>query len=113
MKKYFAAAAVAASVFGAVSTATAADTTTSHGKLTRFSATDGGGRLVVTNARGKFVYRVASTTDCGVSFGQSGDQIRCKTLGKSKYKGKPVTVRWHKGAGGNRVADLVAVDLSK
>ena len=94
------------------SLAYAATDHTSKGKLTRFTYTASKkvGHLTVT-AKKKTTFKVTSDTNCGVSFGQSGDQIPCKTLGKSKYHNKPVRVTWHTESG-SRVASLVAVDLS-
>jgi hypothetical protein len=68
------------------------------------------GHLTVT-AKHQLKIRVQKSTNCGVSRGQSGDQIPCKTLGKPKYAGKPVTVQYKKNAKGVRVASLVAVHL--
>jgi hypothetical protein len=112
MKQFLATAAVLAAGLGVASTATAATTSpvTTTGKLGTFkyNASTKVGKLKV----GKFTYRVIGTTDCGVSMGQSGDQIKCKTLGKGKYAKKPVRIIWHRSANGSRVAELVAVDLS-
>jgi hypothetical protein len=87
---------------------------TSKGSLThfRYNADKKVGILTVT-AKQATKFRLPASTDCGVSYGQSGDQIPCKSLGKSKYAGKPVTVKWKKNASGSRIASLVAVDLSK
>jgi hypothetical protein len=112
MKKFLATAALLAAGIGvtSVATATAATAPEANGKLSSFkyNAKTKVGKLKV----GKYTYRVVSGTDCGYSTGQSGDQIPCKTLGKAKYRKKPVRITWHRDADRNRVADLVAVDLS-
>jgi hypothetical protein len=111
MKKFLATAAFLAAGLGVGSVATAnAASPVATGKLSTFkynSATKVG-KLTV----GKYTYRVDSSTDCGYSTGQSGDQIACKTLGKAKYAKKPVRISWHRAADRSRVADVVAVDLS-
>lgn len=114
MKKLLTTAAVLAAGIGASSVATAAASTMTKGKLTSFSysTTTSLGKLKVARAGGKQIYRVNGKTDCGYSTGQSGDQIRCKTLGNAKYDNKPVRVTWHHDAAGHRIADVVAVDLS-
>jgi hypothetical protein len=79
------------------------------GKLTAFkydSATKVG-HLTLT-AKSKTTYKVNSKTNCGVQRGESGDQIPCKSLGKSKYHGKQVRVTY-KRVGKSRVASLVVV----
>jgi hypothetical protein len=116
MKKYLAAAGVLAAGIGvnSVATATAATSTTTKGKLVAFkydTATKVG-KLTVARAGRKIVYRVNGQSNCGYSTGQSGNQIRCKTLGKAKYANKPVRVTYHRAADGARIAELVAVDLS-
>jgi hypothetical protein len=82
-----------------------------QGKLSSFSWSSSTkvGKLTLKGAH-KTTYKVNSTTNCGVSRGQSGDQIPCKSLGKSKYHGKPVRVTYKK-VGKSRVASLVVVDL--
>jgi hypothetical protein len=85
---------------------------TVEAKLTSFkydSATKVGHLTI--KAKHKLKIKVTSKTNCGVSRGQSGDQIACKTLGKPKYAGKPVTVQYKKNSSGVRVASLVAVHL--
>jgi hypothetical protein len=67
------------------------------------------GKLTLAG-KSKTHYKVTSSTNCGVHKGQSGDQIPCKSLGKSKYHGKQVRVTW-KQVGGSKVASLVVVDL--
>jgi hypothetical protein len=108
MKKLTSAAALLGAAIAVASPATAlADN--SSGKLTSYKK----GKLTVFNTKlGKTVYRVNAKTNCGVSYGQSGDEIKCKTLGAAKYDGKPVRVTWDRADNGDRVATLVAVDLS-
>ncbi|MCW2990710.1 MAG: hypothetical protein JWM73_1304 [Solirubrobacterales bacterium] len=87
----------------------AADASLSHGRLRSFT----NGQLTIFNASlGKSVYVVNGKTNCGVSFGQSGDQIPCKSLSSAKYDGKKVFVRWARNAANKRVATLVSVDMS-
>jgi hypothetical protein len=92
--------------------ATAAIASSAHGKIRKFTHDGNAGRLTVVTGKTKHVYRTNSKTNCGVSFGQSGDQIPCKTLGKSKYHNKPVHITWKGDGKGHRIASLVAVDLS-
>lgn len=101
--------ALAAAVIGAGITCTPALADQSKGRIKAFS----NGKLTVINAKtGVYTYKVNTKTDCGVSYGQSGDQIPCKTLGDAKYDRQKVTVRWTRDDSGKRVATLVAVDLS-
>ncbi|MFL5843828.1 MAG: hypothetical protein ACJ762_03975 [Solirubrobacteraceae bacterium] len=87
----------------------AADASQSHGFLRSFE----NGKLTLFNrSLGKTVYIVNAKTDCGVSFGQSGDQIPCKTLGSAKYADHKVFVRWTRNAAGKRVATSLGVDMS-
>jgi hypothetical protein len=92
--------------------AAVASAATTNGKLTSFSydSSTKVGHLTVT-AKHKTKYKVTAKTNCGVSQGQSGDQIPCKSLGKAKYHNKPVTVQWKRNSSGTRVASLVAVHL--
>jgi hypothetical protein len=94
--------------------ASAAPTHTSKGKLTtfRYDGAKKTGYLTAMVKGKKRHFRVPASADCGVSYGQSGDQIPCKSLGKAKYDNKPVRVTWKAGPNGGRVASLVAVDLS-
>jgi hypothetical protein len=89
-----------------------ASASSTNGKLTSFSYDSSAkvGHLTVT-AKTKARYKVTTKTNCGVSQGQSGNQIPCKSLGKSKYHNKPVSVTWKRNANGTRVASLVAVHL--
>jgi hypothetical protein len=92
------------------SVATAASDHTSNGKIARFN--EKASNLIVKHHDTKLKFHIVADTNCGVAFGQSGDQIPCRTLGKKKYDGKPVRVTWS-AKGGKKVASLVAVDLSK
>ena len=84
---------------------------TGTGKLTSFKydSSTKVGHIVLTGKK-KTSYKLNAKTNCGVSRGQSGDQIPCKSLGKSKYHGKPVRVTYKK-VGKTRLASLVVVDL--
>jgi hypothetical protein len=114
MKKLLATAALLGTTVGLTTVATAATPTPVRGKLVSFtySASTKTGKVTVSSSKGKYVYTVNAKTDCGVSYGQSGDQIACKTLGAAKYARKPVYVTYHRDAKGHRVADVVAPDLS-
>jgi hypothetical protein len=100
---------VLVAAFAAV--ASAASKTT-NGKVSAFAYNTSTkvGKLTVATSSSKLAFRVTSATNCGVSKGQSGNQIPCKTLGASKYHNKKVTVSWTK-SGASRVASLVAVHL--
>jgi hypothetical protein len=106
--------AVLLAAFAAV--ASAASETTINGKLSSFSykASAETGKLHTVSSSGKkTTIALNSRTNCGVSYGQSGDQIPCKTLGSSKYAGKPLRVVAKRYSDGHLVASLVAADLSK
>jgi hypothetical protein len=108
MKKAISSVALIAAAFAFTSTAAASN---SSGKLISYSKSTG--KLVVFNAKlGSTTYVVNAKTNCGVSFGQSGDQISCKTLNAAKYDHKPVHITWTRNSAGKRVASLVSVDLS-
>lgn len=102
---------IAAPVF---ETTAHASTNTSRGLLTSFTwnADTHVGHLVLDTPKGLKGFRVTSITDCGVSTGQSGDSIHCRTLGRDKYHNKPTKVRWRTSAHGARKAIQVVVDLS-
>jgi hypothetical protein len=106
-----AALAVLALVFASV--ATAASQHTTNGTLGHFSYSSSKhhGILTVTLKSSKPHFVVPNNANCGVSKGQSGDKIPCKTLGKSTYANKPVTVTWKRDTAGRRIASLVAVHL--
>jgi len=96
-----------ASVAGAGAT-----TKTSRGTLHSFKsiAPNTWQLKTINRAKVKRYYRVHGETDCGVVRGQSGDQIPCKTLGKSKYAKKPVRVMWET-IEGKKYATQVAVTI--
>jgi hypothetical protein len=106
----------AATIAVAGLTATAQAETLTRGKLVAFAYNSDTkvGKLTIHRSSGNLRFRVDRKTDCGVSYGnppQSGDSIRCATLGRAKYDNRPVRVTWHRGPGGGRVADVVAVAL--
>jgi hypothetical protein len=92
-----------------------AATTVSKGRIVdyTYNAKTERGHLRVINSKGTTSYRVTKDTDCGVSYGQSGDSINCNSLDKEKYKGKPVRIRWTETGTGTRKAVQVAVDMSE
>ncbi len=99
-----------------VTTATAGAapaTKTVDGKLVSvtYAAAKQTGTVTVSSAKGRYVYLVDKATDCGYSQGQMGDSIVCKALAGARFKGKPVTVKYHRNAAGKRVAELVAAHL--
>lgn len=107
MKKFATTAALIGAAF-AFAMPAVAQAATSTGKVTSFK----NGKLTIFNTKlGKTVYTVNGKTDCGVSYGQSGDQIACKSLGAAKYDRRPVRVSWKRADNGKRVASLVAVDM--
>lgn len=104
MKKFVSLAVIGAS-FAVLPAAAQAEV--SHGFLRSFE----NGKLSLQNRTlGRTVYIINAKTDCGVSFGQSGDSIPCKTLGAAKYDGRKVFVRWVRNANNKRVARSVGVD---
>lgn len=108
MKKYAALALMGASF--ATLPATAAEARISHGILRSYED----GKLTLFNRTlGKTVYIINAKTDCGVSYGQSGDSIPCSTLGAAKYDRKKVFMRWTYNAANKRVATTAGVDLSE
>jgi hypothetical protein len=108
--------ALAAAAVLLVAFAAVASAATTTGKIYKFSYTASSktGKLTTINSKKvKKSFVITAETNCGVSFGQSGDQIPCKTLGKSKYHGKPVRVQTGKNDAGEKITTLVAVDLSR
>src|SRR3954467_5621914 len=95
-----AAVAVLVLAFAAVALATTTEATLTSFKYD--SATKVGHLVVKAKPKGKI--KGTSKTNCGVSHGQSGDQIACKTPGKPKYAGKPVTVQYKKNSRGRPVS---------
>jgi hypothetical protein len=106
--------AVLVASFAAV--ASAATESTVKGNLSSF-AYDGSaktGKLHVISSKGaKTTIALNAKTNCGVSYATAGEEIQCKTLGRSKYRGKPVNVTAKRYSDGHRVAVVVGVDLSK
>jgi hypothetical protein len=108
MKKFASAAALIGAAL-TLATPGAALAATGKGTITKFA----NGKLTVLDRNnGPTVYIVNGQTDCGVSYGQSGDQINCKSLNSAKYSKKPVRITYTRNAANKRVASLVAVDLS-
>jgi len=105
--------AVAVLALAFASVAMAASEHTTNGTLAHFSYAPSKhhGILTVTLKSSTPHFVVPNSANCGVSKGQSGDQIPCKTLGKSTYTHKPVTVTWKRDGAGRRIASLVAVHL--
>jgi hypothetical protein len=106
--------AVLVAAFAAV--AGAATEQTLNGKLSSFTykASAKTGKLHIVSSKGvKTTIALNADTNCGVSYGQSGDEIPCKTLGNSKYANKPLRVTAKRYSDGHRVALVVAADLSK
>src|SRR4051794_22020741 len=109
-------AAVAVLVAAFASVASAASESTVTGTLTSFSydATTKTGKLHLVSPKGvKTTIALNKASDCGVSFGQSGDQVDCKSFTAAKFKGKTFRVTGKKYSDGHRVASIVAADLSK
>jgi hypothetical protein len=90
--------------------------TTSTGKLSssKYKAATKSGRLTVLVKGKARAFHVSSSTVCGYSRGESGGALPggCKSLGKSKYHGSTITVRW-KQSHGVRFASLASVHLTK
>jgi hypothetical protein len=86
--------------------------TSSHGKLVSYvhhkAAQDG--TLVLKNAGGKHTYVVPDSATCGYQRGQSGGPLPggCPSLGKKKYHGDKVNIRYTK-KNGHDVASFVSV----
>ena len=95
------AAAFAASAF-------AATNTTAKLKSFTYNSSTKKGTLVAHNAKGTFKYLLPATASCGYSTGQSGGPLSCKTLTKSKYRGKLLRITW-KHKAGKRVASMVVL----
>jgi hypothetical protein len=106
--------AVLVAAFAAV--ASASTEAQSTGTLTSFSynAAKKTGKLHIISSKGvKTTIALNADSNCGVSFGQSGDEIPCSTLGNAKYHGKTLTVTAKKYSDGHRLATVVSADLSK
>ena len=87
----------------AVKTKTAKGTTVSYK----------GGKLRVKAGKSTVVYLVDKQTGCGWGTGAMGSEMACSQLSKKKYLAKPVRVTWYANAKKQRVATIVAIDLSK
>ena len=96
--------------FGAVASSASAAMTT--GKIANFSYNSDAksGVLTVVTGGDKVKFRVKNSSTCGVSYGQSGSEIPCRTLGKDKYDGRVADVRW-KMINGRRITSLVSVRM--
>jgi hypothetical protein len=105
--------AVSAAAFASV--ASAASESKLTGKLTSISydSAKKTGKLHIVSSKGvKTTISLNSDTGCGVSFGQSGDEIPCATLTSAKYKGKTLFVTAKKYSDGHRTASIISADLS-
>jgi hypothetical protein len=99
---------VVAVALGVIGPATVAQAKLNTGSLVSYKD----GKLVITHKKaGKSKYRVTKKTDCGVSYGQMGDSIKCGAFSKAKYEGRPIRVNWHR-EDGRKVADLVSVNMA-
>lgn len=87
----------------AVKTKTAKGTTVSYK----------GGKLRVKTGKSTVVYLVDKQTGCGWGTGAMGSEMKCSQLSAKKYLSKPVRVTWYANAKKQRVATIVAIDLSK
>jgi hypothetical protein len=85
----------------------------SRGRLHNFNG-DGDantGRLVLDTKNGLRRFQVTKATVCGVSYGQSGESIPCRTLDRDKYHNRKTWVEWNL-RDGVRKAKYVSVDQS-
>lgn len=89
--------------------APAVKTKTAKGTTVSFA----GGKLRVKTGKSTVVYLVDKQTDCGWGTGAMGSEMPCSSLKQKKYLAKPVRVTWYANAKKQRVATLVAIDLSK
>jgi hypothetical protein len=87
----------------AVKTRTAKGTTVSYK----------GGKLRVKTGKSTVVYLVDKQTGCGWGTGAMGSEMKCSQLSAKKYLAKPVRVTWYSNEKKQRVATIVAIDLSK
>lgn len=71
------------------------------------------GKLRVKTGKSTVVYLVDKQTDCGWGTGAMGSEMKCSQLSAKKYLSKPVRVTWYSNEKKQRVATLVAIDLSK
>ncbi len=106
-----AAAAILLVAFAAVATAA-----TSNGKIHKFkydTASQTGKLTLLKSKKVKKSFKLSAETMCGVSYGQMGDEIPCKSLGAKKYKGKKVRVTTGKNEAGKKVTQVISVDMSR
>jgi hypothetical protein len=87
----------------AVKTKTAKGTTVSYK----------GGKLRVKTGKSTVVYLIDKQTGCGWGTGAMGSEMPCSSLKQKKYLAQPVRVTWYADAKKQRVATIVAIDLSK
>jgi hypothetical protein len=98
------------------SIASAASDTTLSGKLTSFSysASKKTGKLHIVSSSGKkTTITLNRSSGCGVSFGQSGDEVPCASYATGKYNGRMVRVAAKKYSDGHYTASIVSADLSR
>ena len=108
--------ALAAAAILLVALAAVASAATSTGKIHKFkyNAAAQTGKLTTINGKKvKKSFALSPETMCGVSYGQMGDEIPCKSLGKKKYKGKRVRVMTGKNEAGKKITQIVSVDMSR
>jgi cytochrome c553 len=103
--------AVLVAAFAAVAGAATESTITGTMTSFKYKAAAKTGKLHIVSKGKKTTIALNAKTNCGVSHGQSGDEVPCKTLGK--YAGKPFRVTAKRYSDGHRVASVVGVDLSK
>lgn len=87
----------------------AVKTKTAKGTTVSFA----GGKLRVKTGKSTVVYLVDKQTDCGWGTGAMGSEMKCSQLSAKKYLSKPVRISWYANDKKQRVATLVAIDLSK
>jgi len=96
--------------FGAAASSASAKMTTGTIASFSYNSDAKSGVLTVKTGGSKVKFRVKNSSSCGVSYGQSGDGIPCRTLGKPKYHGRVADIRW-KMIGGRRITSLVSVRM--
>ena len=106
-----AAVAVLAVAFSAVALGASSQNAQGKRKSFTYKKSTKVGHLRLTSKGKVTKYKVTAKTDCGVHKGFSGDQIPCKTLGKSKYDNKVFRVTYTANSKGTRVASQVVVDF--
>ena len=108
--------ALAAAAILLVAFAAVASAATSTGKIHKFkynAATQTGKLTTINGKKVKKSFALSPATMCGVSYGQMGEEIPCKSLGKKKYKGKRVRVTTGKDEAGKKVTQIISVDMSR